>query len=104
MYHLVLYVFMSMMMCAGLVLIGEARRKRPDHPACRACQYNLSGLPGTATRCPECGHALQPRGVILPREPFTSAALLWAGIMLVLLSIPGCCVGDTILSALFGPP
>jgi hypothetical protein len=36
-------------------------------PRCPACDYCLFDL--TEDRCPECGHAIPPRGAVIPREP-----------------------------------
>jgi hypothetical integral membrane protein (TIGR02206 family) len=40
-------------------------KRRPSLPACPKCGYDLAGLsaePSRALTCPECGHALPPRG------------------------------------------
>lgn len=65
---MLLILSMGTALVGGLVLIGEATRKRPNHPACRKCHYNLTGLSASATTCPECGQALTARMIVQPRE------------------------------------
>jgi len=102
--YTLLYVLMGLFLTVGLILIGESRRKRPDFPACGNCEYNLSGLPGSTDRCPECGIELGRGTIRLPRAPTTNGLMLAAGFIMVILSLPMCCIGDTLLRTLWGPP
>lgn len=104
MLQLLFMVLMVATFIGGLVLIGEARQKRPNFPSCKNCHYNLSGLDGETDRCPECGLPLLPSNIRKPREYFTNTLMLLLGIALVLISIPFCCIGNMILTALVGPP
>lgn len=38
-----------------LLILGLRGRRTDDHPLCRACRFDLVGLPPEAGRCPECG-------------------------------------------------
>ena len=47
-----------------LILIGRRGRRIDDHPVCRRCGYDLTGLPTERDKCPECGSDLRrPRAV-----------------------------------------
>lgn len=50
----------GMLAVAGIaLLIWCFRGKRiDDHPVCRRCDFDLTGLPKESTRCPECGSEL----------------------------------------------
>ncbi len=83
----------------GLVLIGEARRKRPDFPSCRNCEYNLSGLASRSSKCPECGVTLKRGMIRQPREPFINTLMLVGGIVMVIASLPMCCIGNAVIQS-----
>ena len=104
MLNLLFLFLMVAIFIGGLVLIGEARQKRPNFPSCKNCNYNLSGLADKTDCCPECGLPMLSRNIRKPREPFTNTLILFLGIALVLIPLPICCIGDVILSILFGPP
>ncbi len=36
------------------------RTPHANHPTCPSCRYNLTGLPPSTTRCPECGSLRTP--------------------------------------------
>lgn len=39
--------------CCGLAILCNKEIRKPEHPACSECGYNLTGL--VEARCPECG-------------------------------------------------
>lgn len=45
-----------------LYLWLKYRWRRQSHGACPSCSYQLTGLAGQASRCPECGSAIGSRG------------------------------------------
>lgn len=64
---------LAVMMLLGLAatLIGRRGKRLDDHPLCRACRFDLIGLPALSTasspavfRCPECGADLSARRAI----------------------------------------
>lgn len=42
----------------GLAIICNKEDRKPDHPTCSECGYNLTGL--VEARCPECGRPFDP--------------------------------------------
>lgn len=40
---------------------GLRGRRVGDHPVCRRCGFDLTGLPATSSRCPECGSEITSR-------------------------------------------
>jgi hypothetical protein len=52
-----LIAFLTILLIAGLVLLIRGLRGRviDDHPLCRACGFDLFGLPAGVTKCSECG-------------------------------------------------
>ncbi|NJL31404.1 MAG: hypothetical protein HC898_07100 [Phycisphaerales bacterium] len=55
-----LFLIAVPLLLAGLVLLWRGIRGRlvDDHPYCRGCKFDLTGLPAERTACPECGHDL----------------------------------------------
>jgi len=48
-----------------LLILGWRGRRLGDHPHCRKCEFNLTGLPDDKTSCPECGANLRhPRAKV----------------------------------------
>lgn len=87
---------MSMLLCIELLCIVLAaltvaavlfirRRRRVTAPCCRACGYDVRGLPSSI--CPECGSDLESVGILRPGQsrPMTPAqrCLLWTVLMLL---------------------
>jgi hypothetical protein len=62
-----MYILLSLLIgLAGYIAwrIGRRGRAVDDHPVCRACRYDLSGL-AVPDRCPECGaDTRKPRAII----------------------------------------
>jgi hypothetical protein len=102
--HLLVFIATAVLMVGGLVLIGEAARSRPDHPACRACGYDLTGLEWPGRRCPECGIALTASTIAQARQRWVSAGMLALGITMVAAAPILCGIGSLVLESLFGPP
>jgi hypothetical protein len=73
----------------GAVLLWLGRRGRlvGDHPHCRACGYDLSGLGKETTSCPECGGDLAPDKATVIGRRTPRVACLWAGGLLLLFAL-----------------
>jgi hypothetical protein len=75
----------------GLSLMFADRKRRPPHPTCGACAYDLSGSLGETTTCPECGSpfavaGVQPAGTGQRSVRFlVGVGLLLAGVAAILL-------------------
>lgn len=65
---------------AGLFLIVKSRRANARH-LCRACGYDLHGLPITSC-CPECGTDLDRSTTFVPGQIITRRWQLVAGVLL----------------------
>lgn len=69
-WFILLLVFIAAMLCATattLLILGWRGRRTDDHPLCRRCSYDLSGMPditGTLARCAECGAGLTARRAV----------------------------------------
>jgi len=48
----------------GLLVFALRGRRIDDHPLCRSCHFDLTGLPETSTQCPECGKNVTAPGAI----------------------------------------
>ncbi len=48
----------SPVISCGLAIICNKEIRKPEHPACAECGYNLTGL--VEARCPECGKPFDP--------------------------------------------
>lgn len=76
-----------------LLVLGLRGRRINDHPMCRKCRFDLSGVvpAGTKTagtsRCPECGTALDTPGAIRVGERAKRPIVIVVGVMLLLLSL-----------------
>lgn len=68
----------------ALIFCGWRGRRVNDHPVCRVCGYDLSGVSGTS-QCPECGRALSLRRAIRMgvRQRRTRLALSGAFVILM---------------------
>ncbi len=77
MISLLITVLLPALFLLGVVFLIIASKGRYATERC-SCGYDLSGLPRTSLRCPECG---AKRGHFAIRSP----RLFWAGVGLVLL-------------------
>src|SRR4051812_48582263 len=61
---------LAALVTSGLaVTFGLWGRRGYNHPVCRRCGFDLSGKPGDASRCSECGADLgRPRAVRIGRR------------------------------------
>lgn len=71
-----------------LLLVARRGRRIDDHPLCRNCRFDLTGLPATSCNCPECGRDIRSPHSTLPghRQPIRSL-LLTAWLVLVPTSL-----------------
>ena len=53
---------------ATLLSWGLRGRRAGDHPHCRGCGFDLTGLPASSGRCPECGADLAGPGAVARGE------------------------------------
>ena len=67
-----------------LAAVGLRGRRVDDHPLCRRCRFDLTGRPGSSTRCPECGADLSPPRATVVGHRRRRAAVLAAGVAVVL--------------------
>ncbi|MCC6679038.1 MAG: hypothetical protein IT436_18080 [Phycisphaerales bacterium] len=83
-------MILASMLAAGIafMLAGRRGRRLNDHPICRACGFDLIGLPPPTSqpaRCPECGADLSARRAIgtglRRRRPWLAAAGLVVAII-----------------------
>ena len=91
---LVFLIMVVVPLVGGVLLIVFSRRRRPDHPACGKCGYNVHATIGSGTRCPECGADFAQAGITPPRgkrNPFMIAA----GVVLIVLAVG--CLGSSLL-------
>ncbi len=74
---------------AAILRCGRHGRRVDDHPLCRGCGFDLTGLPAASTNCPECGTALAaPKSTVLGhRRPVR--VLVFGGIVLLLVGVAG---------------
>jgi predicted RNA-binding Zn-ribbon protein involved in translation (DUF1610 family) len=66
-----------------LLLLGIRGRRVNEHPVCRACRFNLSGLAPVALACPECGASLASPRAIRVGERRRIARLVLAAVVLL---------------------
>jgi len=71
-----------------LLLLGFRGRLVSTHPHCRACGFDLAGLPEpiAARPCPECGADLTARRAIRPGRRCRRPRVLVAGVLCLLLA------------------
>lgn len=62
--QMLLILFGAVVLGVVLLTHGWRGKRLNRHPVCRDCRFDLSGQPGTAMTCPECGSGLRrPRAV-----------------------------------------
>lgn len=74
---------------ALLIRLARRGRRLDDHPTCRRCRFDLTGLPATSDRCPECGADLRARRAIVignraPRLRLLVASVVAASVLLAI--------------------
>ncbi len=74
---------------AGALLLyrGLRGRRTDDHPLCRRCGFDLTGLPGGHPACPECGATLAAPQAVRVGHRARRPAPLAAGLALLLLTV-----------------
>ena len=86
---ILLVLFMIVVpLAGGVLLIVFSRRRRPTHPACGNCGYNVHGSIGSVIRCPECGADFARVGITPPRGK-RNPLMVTAGVALIVLTM-GC--------------
>ncbi len=88
-----LSLFAIMGMAIGLVVfvIGWVGRRGDNHPTCRGCHYDLSGIwpNGSASCCPECGANILSLSAVRAGFRQKRRPLIWIGVLLLLASGSG---------------
>ena len=92
----------GLLAAALLARLALRGRRIDDHPLCRACGYDLFGIPpDTRHRCPECGHDVRPRSAIVIGHRARRRGVLRLALALALLSGLGLAiVGRTVARGL----
>lgn len=52
-------LLLTALIALALLLLARRGRRIDDHPLCRKCRFDLTGLPPTSDRCPECGRNIR---------------------------------------------
>ena len=93
---LVILMCLGFLLGVGLLVLGWRGRRVDDHPVCRRCGYDLTGMmPGRRhNRCAVCGTVLWWRGVRRGNRA-EHGVLMWTGL---LLALP-CVLGGALLVA-----
>jgi len=80
-WNLLLFILPPAMLLAGALLLawGWRGRRVGDHPHCRACGFDLVGLPAESLRCSECGPILSRAGAVRTGRHQRRAGWIWAG-------------------------
>ncbi|GEM_PF-4998328 len=73
----------------GLRFARRCRRRTGTDPYCSQCEYNLTGLPVSTTRCPECGHEIrQPGGTVIGQsQPYRLRMVLLLAMSVAVLAL-----------------
>ena len=79
------------LLIGGLVLLvfGLRGRRVDDHPFCRKCRYDLSGLGERPETCPECGVDLAAHAAVRIGRRRTRPLMIAPGVLLLLLTLGG---------------
>ena len=86
---MVLLLFWTSALLGTWLLLRFIRgRRTDDHPLCRRCTFDLTGLPATSTRCPECGADLAVPRAIRTGHVVRSKLAGLAAIFFLLLAMP----------------
>ena len=80
-------VITSLLAAVTLLIVGLRGRRKEDHPLCRNCGYDLTGL--SADRCPECGADLTRRRSTRIGHRQRRRGLVGLGVFLLLIGGSG---------------
>src|SRR5438874_2059393 len=87
-YSLEMGICIAAFFCGVLLLFLGRRGKRVnDHPVCRRCGYDLTGLPNASTRCAECGANLHRAGAVQHGQRKARGGLVAIGTLVLLPSL-----------------
>jgi hypothetical protein len=85
--YLALCGFLALVVGTVLIFVGRRGRRMDDHPICRRCKYDLSGLPKSSERCPECGAGLKLRSAVIIGTRQRRVGMMVGGTMVLLLGL-----------------
>lgn len=83
---IILGLFLLALGC-WLCYFSIRRKRKGNEPHCRKCEYQLTGIITEQACCPECGHDLSSPHAIIKGKRTTHWPLLWAGILLILITV-----------------
>src|SRR5881396_1347738 len=86
-FPLMLVLLLILLAALGLLALGMRGRRVDDHPICRRCGFDLSGVPSGGTNCSECGSRLCEPGAYYFGRREKRRGLLVAGICLTLAAM-----------------
>jgi hypothetical protein len=69
---------------AFLLLIGKFGKPIDNHPICKKCHFDLTGLPETSHQCPECGAQIRAKNATYVGNRQRRPAFVQTGIALLL--------------------
>ncbi|MCC6676743.1 MAG: hypothetical protein IT436_06325 [Phycisphaerales bacterium] len=84
---ILLALLLLLLLSAGLIALGLRGRRINNHPTCRQCRFDLSGVYPAAITCPECGAGLKRDGAVRPGARRRRWVCFSAGLLLALLPI-----------------
>jgi hypothetical protein len=84
----------------GVLWLGLRGRRINDHPICRQCRFDLSGVYPAAVTCPECGAGLKREGSVRRGARRRVGWAVAAGSLMILVPLPP--VGVVTFAALTG--
>jgi hypothetical protein len=89
--HILQLIIAAAVVLGGIVFIFIGRRGRriDDHPLCRRCGYDLTGLPTERDRCPECGADLRPTRAVRRGRRERRRVFVAVGLVLLLPGLAG---------------
>jgi hypothetical protein len=70
-----------------LLVVGIIGRRVDDHPRCRRCRFDLSGLPATSKLCSECGADIRLAGATLRGTRVVRRRAIAAAVPLLILAV-----------------
>jgi hypothetical protein len=80
----------AILTCGALLLLGLRGRRVDDHPVCRRCRFDLTGVYPQVASCPECGSSLAASSAVrLGNRCRNRPAIILGSSLLVMLSAAG---------------